>query len=285
MADVLLWSHIASDGYRWHYRHFPPERKPAARVVCVHGIQSHGGWYEAGCRHLRTAGCDVFFLDRRGSGLNKPARGDTPSFRRLIDDLGEFLQTLRTLDVPLVLSAISWGGKLGAGICYRYPGLIDGLTLLAPGFCPLVRPSADERLKIAAASVTSPTRLFPIPLSDPAQFTATLERQRFIADDPLALREATARFLVESIKFDLYLKRAPRRITVPVLLMLAGQDRIIDNARTREYVGRFASRAVTVTEYPDAHHTLEFEPDPQPIFRDWTEWILNKPVGNTHARL
>jgi spermidine synthase len=33
----------------------------------------------------------VFFLDRRGSGLNKPARGDTPTFRRLIDDLGEFL--------------------------------------------------------------------------------------------------------------------------------------------------------------------------------------------------
>ena len=91
----------------------------------------------------------------------------------------------------------------------------------------------------------------------------------------LALREATARFLVESIKFDVYLKRAPGHVTVPVLLMLAGQDRIIDNARTRKYVGRFASRAVTVTEYPSAHHTLEFEPDPGPVFHDWAQWILN----------
>jgi alpha-beta hydrolase superfamily lysophospholipase len=277
LADVLLWSHIAGDGYRWYYRHFPPLRKPLARVVCVHGIQSHGGWYEMGCRHLRDAGCDVFFLDRRGSGMNQTARGDTPSFRRLLDDLGEFLQTMRVPGVPLILSTISWGGKLGAGICYRYPGSIDGLALLTPGFCPLVRPSAEERLKIAAASVASPTRLFPIPLSDPALFTNTPERQRFIADDPLALREATARFFVESIKLDIYLKRVPRHVTIPVLFMLAGNDRIIDNARTRELVGRFASRAVTVIEYPEAHHTLEFEPDPEPMFRDWTNWILKNP--------
>ena len=274
MADVVTWTHTAGDGYRWHYRHFPPLGPPAARVVCVHGIQSHGGWYEAGCRHLRAAGCDVFFLDRRGSGLNATARGDAPSFRRLIDDLGEFLQTMRTPGVPLILSAISWGGKLGAGVCYRYPGLINGLALLAPGFCPLVRPSSKERLKIAVASVATPTRPFPIPLSDPALFTGTPERQRFIADDPLALREATARLLVESIKFDIYLKRVPRHVTVPVLLLLAGKDRIIDNIRTRSYVERFASRAVSVIEYPDAHHTLEFEPDPEPMFRDWTKWIL-----------
>src|SRR5262249_39593619 len=144
------------------------------------------------------------------------------------------------------------------------------------GFCPRVRPPAEERLKIAAAAVGAPTRLFPIPLNDPTLFTGNPERQKFISDDPLALREATARFLVESIKFDVYLNRAPGHVTVPVLLMLAGQDRIIDNAATRDYVGRFSSRAVTVTEYPDAHHTLEFEPDPEPMFKDWTEWILQR---------
>src|ERR1700730_10290698 len=131
---MVTWTHIAGDGYRWHYRHFPPVRKTVARVVCVHGIQSHGGWYEAGCRHLRDAGCDVFFLDRRGSGLNSVARGDTPSFRRLLDDLGEFLQTVRIPGTPpLFVAAISLGGKLGAGVDVRYPGLIDGLALLAPG--------------------------------------------------------------------------------------------------------------------------------------------------------
>lgn len=274
MADMRLWTFTASDGYRWHYRHYPPSARPWIIVVGVHGIQSHGGWYEASCRFLQDAGCDVFFVDRRGSGLNSKARGDTPSFRRLLDDLGEFMHTLRGPGrPPLVVSTVSWGGKLGAGLQYRYPGLLDGLSLLAPGFCPQVRPKRRERLQILAAALADPKRLFPIPLSDPALFTATEKWRDFIAGDPLALREATARFLLESVKFDLYLKRTPRHAKSPVLLQLAGQDRIIDNDRTRKFVGHWRAKDKTIIEYPQAHHTLEFEPDPQPIFADLLQWL------------
>jgi alpha-beta hydrolase superfamily lysophospholipase len=277
LADVIPWKFTAGDGYRWFYRHFPAHGKAVARVVGIHGIQSHGGWYEASSRYLRDAGCDVYFVDRRGSGQNQECRGDAPSFRRLIDDLGEFLQSLRGMDQPpLYVSSISWGGKIGAGLCYRFPGLIDGLILFAPGFKPRVSPPRAERMKIIAAAVRSPTKMFPIPLNDPTLFTANVERQEFIRKDPLALREATARFLVESAKFDVYLRRAPKHVTPPVLLLLAGEDRVIDNDRTRQYAARFATRDLTVNEYPAAHHTLEFEPSPEPIFADVTKWILDR---------
>lgn len=280
MGDMIPWRFAASDGYRWFYRHFPAAGKPLARVVGIHGIQSHGGWYEASSRYLRDAGCDVYFVDRRGSGCNEEARGDTPSFRRLLDDLGEFLRTLRGPgQPPLFVAGISWGGKLAAGLCYRFPGLLDGVALLAPGFKAKVKPPLQERLKIAATSITSPTELFPIPLSDPALFTANIERQEFIRTDPLSLRQATARFLVESIKFDVYLRRAPKHITPPVLLTLAGEDRIIDNARTHRYAAGFATGDLSITTYRGMHHTLEFEPDPTPVFRDFATWILSRAQG------
>jgi alpha-beta hydrolase superfamily lysophospholipase len=57
-----------------------------------------------------------------------------------------------------------------------------------------------------------------------------------------------------------------------VLLLLAGQDRIIDNARTRAFVGRFAGDK-EVVEYPEAHHTLEFEPDAERFIRDLIAWL------------
>ncbi len=277
MADVIPWTFPASDGYRWFYRHFPATGKPRARVVGIHGIQSHGGWYEASCRFLRDAGCDVYFLDRRGSGRNEMARGDMPSFRRLLDDIGEFLITLKTAgQPPLFVSAISWGGKLATGLSYRFPGLLDGMALLAPGFKPQVRPSRHERLRIGIASFVSPTKLFPVPLSDPALFTATPKWRKFLSEDPLAIREATARFFVESIKFDVYLRRAARHVQCPVLLMLAGEDRVIDNDRTRKYLDRFATADKTIIDYPAAHHTLEFEPDPTGSFQDLSRWILAK---------
>ncbi len=44
--------------------------------------------------------------------------------------------------------------------------------------------------------------------------------------------------------------------------MLGGNDRIVDNAKTRVFFDRLVSRDKTVIEYPEGHHTLEFEADP-----------------------
>ncbi len=269
----------AGDGYRWRYRHYSaPE--PRARVVCLHGIQSHSGWYTHSCRRLAQAGYDVDFLDRRGSGLNEQDRGDAPGFRRLLDDIAEFLRPLRggadakPQAAPLVFLAVSWGGKLAAALQRRHPGLVDGLALLCPGFCPRVAPSRKERLKILWARLTAPRRLFPVPLNDPELFTATPRWQQFVRDDPLALRQATARLLIESARLSGYLRFwAARAVRVPVLLLLAERDRIIDNARTRAFVGRFPAADKEVIEYPGAHHTLEFEPEPDVWLGDLLRWL------------
>jgi alpha-beta hydrolase superfamily lysophospholipase len=264
----------AGDGYLCRYRHYAAET-PRAHVVCVHGIQSHGGWYTYSCRRLADAGFDVSFLDRRGSGLNEQARGDAPGFRRLLDDIAKFLRPLRAPapSLPVFLLAISWGGKLAAALQGRHPGLVEGLALLCPGFCPRVGPTAGERLAILWARLTAPGRLFPVPLSDPALFTATPPWQDFIRHDPLALRRATARFLVESARLDGYLRWAASRVRVPALVLLAEHDRIIDNARTRVFVNRFACPDRQVIEYPAAHHTLEFEPDPDRFVNDLVGWL------------
>ena len=55
--------------------------------------------------------------------------------------------------------------------------------------------------------------------------------------------------------------------------MLAGRDRIVDNARTLEYFSRLASRDRQVIEYPEGHHTLEFEPDPTRYALDLVAWL------------
>lgn len=270
-----LQSWTATDGYRWQYRRYPPAGIPRGQVVCLHGIQSHAGWYDYSCARLSLAGYKVFFLDRRGSGQNQQERGDTPSFRRLLDDVAEFLMSLQAerRTAPLFLLGISWGGKLAAALPYHSRGLIDGLVLICPGFCPRVRPPWTQRLAIAWARLARPRRMFPIPLNDPELFTATPRWQEFIRTDPLALRQATARLLVESVRLDRYLRRAQTYVQVPVLLLLAERDRIIDNRGTRNFVARFASTDKTVAEYAQAHHTLEFEPEPDRFVDDLLRWL------------
>jgi alpha-beta hydrolase superfamily lysophospholipase len=274
VGEYSIEEHQAGDGYRWRYRRYLAAEPVKARVIGVHGIQSHGGWYEQSCRYLSEAGFEVCFLDRRGAGLNQESRGDAPSFRRLLDDLAEFMHAeVKRYDsgLPTFCMAISWGGKLAIGLERKHPGLVDGLALLCPGFFPKVRPSLREGLGIALARLFSPRKLFPVPLNDPELFTANPRWQKFIQEDTLGLRQATARLLVESVRLGAYVRLSSVRI--PVLLLLAENDRIIDNTRTRPFVEGFDSADKKIIQYPGAHHTLEFEPNPEMFFKDLLNWL------------
>ena len=76
-----------------------------------------------------------------------------------------------------------------------------------------------------------------------------------------------------------YATEAPERIRVPVLLMLAGRDRIIDNQRVRAFVQRMASPDKEIIEYPAAAHTFDFEPDPSQFYADLAGWARRVAAG------
>lgn len=267
---------VAGDGYRLHYRHYPATKPIHATVVFVHGIQSHAGWYEYSCERLSAAGFEVFFLDRRGSGMNTIGRGDAPSFRCLLDDLAEFIRYRPERNRPVFLIAISWGGKLAVALQRRHPGLVAGLVLLCPGFFPRSSPTLEQRWQLFRCRLFDPTREFPIDLDDPELFTANPRWQEFLRRDPLSLHQATARFFVESARLDVYLRFCPAHVEVPVLLLLAGRDRIIRNAPTRRFVKRFTSPDKKIIEYADAHHTLEFEAAPEAMVTDVVSWLRER---------
>jgi alpha-beta hydrolase superfamily lysophospholipase len=268
-------SFVASDGYPLHIALWPTEAPARGHVVVLHGVQSHGGWYHRLGRSLSSAGYVASFPDRRGSGANQQDRGHTPSARRLIRDLVEWLQTVRLEQpgLPIAVAGISWGGKLAVILAARHPELVDGLALICPGLHPRVGVTARERLKIAWAVMTNRKKRFPIPLSDPALFTDSPAGQAFIAADPLSLHEATAGLLAASVLIDRLVARTPTRIKQSVLLMQAGRDRIIDNERTLEFFKRLAASDTQVIEYAEGHHTLEFDPDPDRYARDLIAWL------------
>ncbi len=277
------------DGYCHTYRRFfDPDkmknRKPQAKIITIHGIQSHGGWYLRSSQYLAKKEFEIIFLDRRGSGLNSKQRGDTPSFRRLLDDLA-FLVRMEAQDgVPIFLQTISWGGKLGTGFCYRHPNLLQGLIMLCPGIFAKVSPPFRQRLRIALSRLLKPSRLFPVPLSQASLFTGNRAAQQWISEDQLSIREATARFLSNSVLLDIYLKRAQKKVNIPVLLLLAGKDQIVDNKEVRTYCQEFPNNATEVIEYPESEHTLEFEPTNHPYLNDIQNWIERQLVHRAAAR-
>jgi len=272
---------VTSDGYRHHYRHWRPSgSRPKSYVVALHGLQSHSGWYGHSSGRLCEAGHEVLFVDRRGSGLNTRERGHARHHNRLTNDVVQILTEVRNRRnreapaAPVVLLGVSWGGKLAAVSTARRGELIDGLALLYPGIRSRFRASRWQRFKLSLAeAVEIEDKRIPVPLDDAGLFTTNVEKQAFIREDPLALRDVTVSFLSADRSLDAALSPAQNIIRCPALLMLAGQDRIIDNVVTREWFESLATQERRVREYPESGHTLEFESARDEFIVDLIRWL------------
>jgi acylglycerol lipase len=264
--------YTAADGRRLALRTWEANPTPKARLVFLHGITSHGGWYTRSCESLARAGFDVHFLDRRGSGLNVTEPGDVDEWTTWLGDVAAYLESLRS-GPPTVLCGISWGGKLAAAVARQYPCMIQALALICPGLYSPPEPGLLKRLALAVpAPARRQTRRVRIPLERPALFTDSEAWQDFIAHDPLTLRRVSWRFAREDRQLTRYARGAAPFLHMPLLLVLAGRDHIVNNSRTRAFFNRTGSRVRTLIEYPNAAHTLEFEPEPEPYFADLASW-------------
>jgi len=256
-----------ADGYEAAvYVHSPPAGAEGLPVLYLHGIQSHPGWFVASAAAMAERGHHVFQATRRGSGDNPPPRGHAASADQLLGDVRTACDFVlrRTGAGRLHLVGISWGGKLAA--CFAAgldrPDMLASLTLVAPGIVPRVDLSAAAKLAVAGCLLLAPRREFAIPLNDVTLFTDNEAMWAYLRGDRHRLLRVTARFLYASRCLDAMLRRSARgAIGAATTLLLARDDRIIDNARTRQWVEHLtAGRAVVETL--DGAHTLEFETAP-----------------------
>jgi len=269
----------ASDGSLLRYRQWRPRGEPRAYVVALHGIQSHSGWYGYSSRRLAAAGIDVRFLDRRGSGLNQQSRGEVADDSQLLTDVAQFARQVgeerasHATKAPLLLLGLSWGARLAAAACHQRPDLFDGLVMLYPGICTHVRPNVAQQLLLRMLDRLGGRRLpVPLPLR-PEQFASQPQWLAFIRDDPAAVRRLPVSFLAASERLSQMAVARLARPTLPRLVMLAGKDEIVDLPATRELLSRMPGEHLRVVEYPDARHTLEFEPGRDRFVADLTQWI------------
>ena len=262
-----------SDGYRVRGRVWRGAAEHLHAILYLHGIQSHGGWYEGSGALLADGGATVIMPDRRGSGLNRQGRGDTPAPARWLDDLNEIAAAEQHGRPPqLDVVGVSWGGKLAVAWALQRPDLVRRLLLIAPGVWPRVDVDRRTRLRVALSLFRGGRGEFEIPLSDAALFTDNPEGRSFIEKDEEKLTRATARFLYFSTRLDARLRRSRRgRLRAAVTLLLAARDRIIDNERTTHWMRRIAESPPQIRVL-DGSHSLEFEPNAEPFGTALRAW-------------
>lgn len=270
-----------ADGYEAAARWWLPPQ-PRGAVLYFHGIQSHGGWYERSGQALADAGFAVLMPDRRGSGLNQLQRGHSESADMCIADASAAVDALvaRSGIGRIHVVGVSWGGKLSVALADRAGEWIATISLIAPGLFPRVDLATGDKFRVAFSLIHERDKLYDIPLNLPVMFTENPERLAFVAADPIKLQQVSASFLLATRRLDRFVRGFTHTAWRGGLhLFLAGKDRIIDNDRCRVWLRGLPLSDKTLTEYPDAAHTIEFEPDPTQYFRELVNWIVARCNG------
>jgi Lysophospholipase len=241
-------------------------------VIYLHGLESHMGWFLNLAEFLCSKNINVYAFDRRGSGLNKHGSKHFYS-RYLSSDLKVFIDLVRK-DRPrskIFLIGLCLGGKIAVDFFSYYQDCLDGLILISPSLKSKLKFSLPEMLSI----LFRPNSMIKVPIKD-EMFTSNEKYLKRIKNDPLRLRYIPGQHLLEIAKMERNLKKASGNIKVPVLLMLAGIDEIIDTVWIRRWHEKLPSPDKTLKFYKEYHHLLTFEEDAARVMEDITAWVKGR---------
>ncbi len=247
-------------------------------MVLLNGVMSHSGWFQSLAEPLMALNLRVVGADRRGSGLNHRDRGDAPSRQSLLSDLRRIIEHENPNGGRMYLVGWCWGGVLAINAAVEFGDLVDGIILIAPGLFPsepirLAMQDQDRVLRSNPANVPCVAN----PIRED-MFTEGPYLDGFILKDNLRLRTFTPRFFRIMLRMGVIAVTRLKRVTQPILLILAARDAVVNNRRTLKAFQQIAHLSVTFGTC-DCQHGMQFEA-PQELAARIASW-LNAQRGRT----
>jgi acylglycerol lipase len=240
-------------------------RRPRHALVYLHGIESHGRWFLAAARGLAEHGCTTYLLDRRGSGLNRHTQpGDAESAEVLLEDVRRFREHAELASPVLV--GLSWGGKLALAAALDQPRGVRAVVLVTPGLVSRLDLGWPQKLRLLASLPFGGRARVTLPI-EPEMFTRTPRFLDYIRGDPDRIERVTARLLLAGRDLDRRIRDGLPALSAPVLLLLAGHDRIVDNQRTTTLLAPLPEAQLRVRTYEHSTHSIQFD-DTEALVRD-----------------
>jgi len=240
-------------------------------VVIMHGLGEHSGRYLHVARFFVGLGLSVRTYDHRGHGRSGGRRGDVPDNDQVMHDaklvVDDFSQQF---DNPPLLFGHSMGGLFAARFAVEQRAPLRGLILSSPALAIAMSGAQKILLKVlnrCAPGLGVSNGLDRFFLSHDAAIIHAYDT------DPLVHGKITSRLLtcmLESIRIAL---SGASRLRIPTLMVVAGDDHIIDSSGSQVFFNLLAPGFGTMKIYPDLFHEIFNEIEAAQVFNDVRNWM------------
>lgn len=265
----------ATDGTHLFIRDWPLPKADDALyrqgVVIMHGLGEHCGRYAHVARFFNALGFAVRTYDHRGHGQSGGAVGDVPDDEAILRDarlvINEFS---RQLETPPLLLGHSMGGLFAARFAVEGLAPLHGLILSSPALALRMSGFQHGLLKVAKTLIPGvgipnglPTRY----LSHDGEVILAYE------NDALVHPKISARLLGSMLKAMDFVHDNAVELKIPVLLLVAGDDHLVDPVGSQRLLARLAPEIASAHFYEGFYHEVFNELDASRVFDDVRSWL------------
>ncbi|WP_026693592.1 alpha/beta hydrolase [Peribacillus kribbensis] len=226
-------------------------------IVMVHGALEHHGRYRWLIEMWRSAGYHVVMGDLPGQGMtSRSRRGHIEDFEEYLIEIKDWVQAAYEYQLPVFLLGHSMGGLAVIRLLQVERLDLAGVILSSPCLGLVNYPS---KMKEASSIVLN--RVTPSLRMDPGLTVQMATRNPEILEadvnDTLYVTKVSVRWYRELVgAMEEAFKNIPDLQDIPVLLMQAGDDKIVDKKAVKEWFNLIFSSEKLFKEWPGLYHEI-----------------------------
>lgn len=247
---------------------------PEAVAVLVHGMGAHSARWDLLGTFLMNRGISAYAIELKGFGETETLKGHIDSIGIYYRDIENLLGIAAAVNPGKKVYIIgeSMGALISFALVLRKKDIFSGLICISPAFMSKMKMSVTEYIKIFSSAVYCPRRQFSMPFTS-SMCTRDESCRKVMDDDEREHRLATSGLLVRIAGLQARAVISKNRMAVPILFLLAGNDKLVDPEASRRVFERIETEDKTIIEYPDMYHALSVEKDREKVFEDIFSWI------------
>lgn len=237
-----------------------------AVLVMIHGAMEHHGRYVALIDRWTAEGYHVVMGDLPGHGTSSRRRGHIDSFEEYIHTVQQWIEEAKRYRLPIFLFGHSMGGLIVIRLLQETGMRVQGVMLSSPCLGVLAEPSIPLRVAASVLNAIAPRMQFPSHLTADMA-TRNKEIRDSIENDSLFLRKVSVRWFTELSKaVSIAHEKLSAFPDVPLLIMQACEDKIVDHLRVRKWFNEANISDKSYKEWKDCYHELFSEYESEQIF-------------------
>jgi alpha-beta hydrolase superfamily lysophospholipase len=264
----------SQDGIVFYREWNCPSTSLRAVIILVHGLGGYSGRFFEFGPYLAKNGLQVYAIELKGFGESPSIKGHINNFQVYTKELKALVETAKKLHAgkKIFMFGESMGGLIAIDFSIHHQDMIDGMILISPAVKDKMPYTLKQRAEILRAALFDPLAFFPSGFTA-SIFTRDPVMAKRIDNDPLEVRNLTAKFFLSILKTMLFVNTRPRAIKLPVLMLLAGKDAMISAEAAQAYFNKLSSKDKELKWYNDMYHALYADKDRENVFKDILSWV------------